>query len=604
MSPIRGRNDHDVSTATRAMLLLRTLPALQWRQVVYRGVRRAQSSLAGVPGFRVAGLVTAPSWRGAEHLQWIVAAERPDAIASRRTRADELLRDEFRFLNHTEVMASVNWRARVVSHLWTYQLHYGEWALDLAWAAHVSRDARYADRAIMLMTSWIHGTDPGVGDGWAPYPISVRLDRWLRALALLQPFITASALDLVLQSLAAQADHLLQRLEYHVQGNHLLVNYAGLCMAGLFCEGPAATRWQRVGQRGLEREVAQQVLADGGHYERSPTYHASILADVLRVLAAERARGVALSASVRVKARAMLGALHTLYRPDGTPHLFSDATLDMAPSPDTLRALAIQADVDMPAPPPPVSSLPDSGYYVCVRDDGSRLITDCGDLGPMVQAAHGHCDMLSFEYDVAGVPLIVDSGLHGYEGDPFRAYARSTSAHNTVAVNGREQSELWATFRVARRARVGAVSVSGTADHYCLEGSCRPFHDLRMSHHRTIRWTDELHVQDIVTGADGAWATSYLHVHPAWTATPDGTTILLAQGQDRMVLEPFGIDHVELVRGSRTPIQGWYLPAFGTAIPATCVVMTVKSISSRPFGFQLRRVTAHLSPHDPGTAGP
>ena len=98
------------------------------------------------------------------------------------------------------------------------------------------------------------------------------------------------------------------------------------------------------------------------------------------------------------------------------------------------------------------SDLPWTGYFG-YRHGGDSLIVDCGPVGPDYQPGHAHCDTLSYELHVGGVPIVVDSGTFDYEPGQFRHYLRSTAAHNTVRIDGQEQSEIWGQFRVARRAR-------------------------------------------------------------------------------------------------------------------------------------------------------
>ncbi len=84
-----------------------------------------------------------------------------------------------------------------------------------------------------------------------------------------------------LDSLADQVRVLERRLEFHLLGNHLLANAKALVFAGFFFEGPDAQRWLYRGRTILDSELPEQVLPDGGHFERSPMYHAIILEDLL-----------------------------------------------------------------------------------------------------------------------------------------------------------------------------------------------------------------------------------------------------------------------------------------------------------------------------------
>ena len=85
-------------------------------------------------------------------------------------------------------------------------------------------------------------------------------------------------------------------------------------------------------------------------------------------------------------------------------------------------------------------------------------------MGPDYQPGHGHCDLFSFEWSCGSQRVICDTGVYAYQDPIMRPYVRSTAAHNTVRVDGEEQSEIWQEFRVARRAYPDMHCVEATAD--------------------------------------------------------------------------------------------------------------------------------------------
>jgi uncharacterized heparinase superfamily protein len=88
------------------------------------------------------------------------------------------------------------------------------------------------------------------------------------------------------------------------------------------------------------------------------------------------------------------------------------------------------------------------------------VILDVGAIGPDYIPGHAHADTLSFELHVDGMPVIVDSGTSTYEDCTLRHWQRSTRAHNTVEIDGQDSSEVWGSFRVARRARTTVLKES------------------------------------------------------------------------------------------------------------------------------------------------
>ena len=396
-----------------------------------------------------------------------------------------------------------DWNRTGLPRLWLYHLHYHEflWPLPFEQARDAAAD-------------WIarHARGPG-RVGWEPYPTSLRLGVWCtlffgrhldRTLAD-QRFHAA-----LWRSIHEQAQHLTRNLEWRLLGNHLLENAVALALAGGCFDDPAARGWLRTGVALLARELPEQLLADGGHVERSPMYQCR----VVHLLLLLRATGVpALRALVQPHLAAAAPALASLTHPDGGIALLNDSAFGVHPEPGRLTR---EAGLEPPAPG--TFALPATGYYGARTRDGHYVVCDAGPLGPDYQPGHGHADLLSFELSLRGVRVVVDSGVSTYEAGPLRDYCRSTRAHNTVAIERRDQAELWGAFRVGRRCR--PRDVAWTADGGAFELSAR--HDGyrvlpgRPTHARTFRWRGGgvLEIEDRVDAARAVRCVARLHFHP------------------------------------------------------------------------------------------
>jgi hypothetical protein len=577
-----------VGRLDRGLLYARTVRHLRLRQWVYWPLRRLQRGLPGAPPATAGALSEARATRLAE----VVAGWGPGDPEARLLVAEEVAAGRFRFLNHAETLPAVDWRRRHVSHLWSYNLHYFDYAVDLAWAWRLTGDGRFPRRFAELAEGWISGTDPGRGDGWEPYALSVRVVNWSYALLLFGGALPAAAGERVVRSLLRQCARLERRLEWHLLANHLQRNFQALAVAGVVLDGAGPARWRRTGVEGLWREIREQVLPDGGHFERSPMYHAVALADLLETTALVRAAGEAVPAGIEDRLRRMARAYGLLCRADGSLHLFNDAANGIAPARARILALARSVLGEEIADPAGAFALPETGFFGYANPaTGERLLVDCGEPGPAYQPGHAHCDLLSFELDLAGRPVVVDSGTSGYEGDPLREYARSTRAHSTVAIAGREQSEVWGTFRVGRRARVLGGGWEETGDACRFSGAYRPHHDRGAMHLRTLErregaWT----VTDRVEGAVDAPLAGWLHLHPDFAVEVDGTRAMARAADLTLSIEAFGVDRVRVVRGESGPAQGWYSPEFGVALPAPVLELVVDRNRGEPFGYTVRAV--------------
>lgn len=479
-----------MSTVARAMRYARTVSHLRPVQVwgrLWRELHNPRLDLA-----------PAPPRRGREAR--VPFAERAPTFLDEHT---------VRLLNvERSVRTAADWDDPEVPLLWRYHLHYFE---DLA--APRSDQHRAVQRA--WIERWIRDNPPGRGSGWEPYPTSRRVCFWIRA-ALGGLELSPEALD----SLAIQVRWVRANLEHHLLGNHLLANAKALVLGGLFFCGPEADGWLKRGCELVARELREQVLADGGHFERSPMYHALVLEDLLDLIAAQRAldfEAIADEARAwRRTAASMLRWLSVMTHPDGRIALFNDAAFGIAPEPHELTRVARALRVDVPAPPRDgVVVLPESGY-VRLERGGATCLLDVGEIGPSYLPGHAHADTLSFELSLGGERAVVDTGASLYEVGDERDRQRGTAAHNTVCVDGADSSEVWASFRVARRAHPRALSIDEGPDGLVVR--CEHDGYLRLSgrvvHRRT--WTLDDRALLVEDALEGSWtsAVSRLHLAP------------------------------------------------------------------------------------------
>lgn len=575
------------STLGHWLRYARTAGGLRWSQWVYRPVRRVQARLpVPVPTF-----IAPPHPGRAARLAGVWEAAGPGPLDERLRRADDVLRGRFELVGHAEDLPRVEWGREYVSPLWTYNLHYFDFAADLAWAFRATGDAAYARRFEALADGWIAWARGRRGTGWAAYPTSLRAVNWIRARGLFGDALDGGFRERLDASIYRQLCVVERRTERDLLANHLQKNLHALAVGGLFFAGGAADRWRTGTLRRLWRELRGQVLGDGGHFERSPMYHAIALGDFLELLALLDACAVPVPADARGRVRAMASAWRRLSRPDGEPRLFNDAAEGVAPPAAYLERLATLALGEVPARAEGAWSLPETGFFGWEGGEGESLVVDCGPPGPRCQPGHVHCDLLSFELDLGGRRVVVDSGVSGYAGDPLRGYARGTRAHNTVMIGGLEQSEVWGVFRVGGMARVHSAAAGQEGSVYRFEGAYGPHHARSAVHRRTISGgRGAWRVADRVSGAAGTPLASFLHLHPDFDLLPEGGGFVARAAGMTVRIEPFGVDEARIARGERDPAQGWYCPRFGTALPAPALELGIDGNDGREFGYTIRRV--------------
>jgi uncharacterized heparinase superfamily protein len=473
-------------------------------------------------------------------------------------------------LNEARSLDDHGWDDENLEKLWRYNLHYFD---DLNAAG--ARDR--ADWHLTLLLRWVRENPPGMGTAWEPYPTSLRIVNWIKwALA-------GNALpNECIHSLAIQTRWLAGRIEWHLLGNHLFSNAKALLMAGLFFDGAEAADWQERAFRIIEREIPEQILEDGGHFERSTMYHALALEDMLDLCNATRSYPAAIPVRWRSRVERwgervtpMLRWLSAMCHPDGEIGFFNDAAIGIAPSTLELVQYAARLGFSDSLPNQDLVSLPATGYIRVSASDVVALL-DVAPIGPDYLPAHAHADTLSFELSVFGQRVLVNSGTSCYGVSAERLRQRGTAAHNTLVVDGNDSSEVWGAFRVARRARPIGLKVrrNDVLEVLCGHDGYRRLPG-RPTHVRQWRFAGrELVLDDSVSGRFRK-AQARFHLHPSvrLERLSESSVILRLPEQRAVQFSSQG----GVLRSERST---WH-PEFGRSEENTCLVVELEHDSIR-----------------------
>jgi len=242
----------------------------------------------------------------------------------------------------------------------------------------------------------------------------------------------------------------LDNLEYHIQGNHLLENGFSLVFGGYYFKGDEL---YRKGKHIVYRELKEQVLRDGAHFELSPMYHRIILYRVLDLINLvtnneSSYKDAEFESFLRRKASHMLNWLNKVSFNSGETPNVNDSTEGIIHKVNELSAYANELNIV-----PIDNDLGDSGYRMFKKGD-FELFIDAGNIGPDYIPGHAHSDTFNFILHYRGFPVVVESGISTYDRGIRRQRERSTISHNTVRYAKVDQSEVWDSFRVGRRAKV------------------------------------------------------------------------------------------------------------------------------------------------------
>jgi uncharacterized heparinase superfamily protein len=398
----------------------------------------------------------------------------------------QLAPNRFRFLNQEREIQT--WNDPDTPKLWLYNLHYFECP------------------TAKLIERWISENPHGCGNGWEPYPIAVRIVNWIKwALA------GGALSERALASLASQTEYLSNTLEHHLGANHLFQDAIALTAAGLLFEGAPASRWLETGATLLRAQIKEQILSDGAHYERSPMYHALLLESLLDLINISHLYNVPLAdrGLWSESAAVMLGWLVMMTHPDGQIAFFNDAAFGVAPEPRALQAYAARLQIL-----PREQATSHASGYVRLEHGDTLLLFDAAPVGPDHQPGHAHADTLSFELSIKGRRVLVNSGTSSYEKGSDRQWQRGTAAHNTIRVDGLNQSEVWDVFRVARRARPLDLRTDGqTFVEAAHDGYKRVADPVIHRRHINVR-ARQLLIIDRIEGRGEHCIELFLHFHP------------------------------------------------------------------------------------------
>lgn len=454
------------------------------------------------------------------------------------------------------------WNDTSKGKLWLYNLHYFD---DLNAINASEREGWH--RA--LIQRWIAENPPTDGNGWEPYPLSLRIVNWIKW-AQQGHELESGWLD----SLSIQVRYLRKRLEYHLLGNHLFANAKALVFAGLYFSGDEADEWLTKGVSILVKEIPEQILDDGGHFELSPMYHSIILEDLLDLISLSRvyedhdllAQKVD---SWIVTVQKMRTWLKIMCHPDGKISFFNDATFGVAPNLSELEAYAGRLRLEDTTEPEKdinrqsLRKLSESGY-IKLEKKQAVILLDVARTGPDYLPGHAHADTLSFELSLFGQRIIVNSGISCYGDSDERLRQRGTAAHSTVEIDGENSSEVWNGFRVARRANPFWLTANETQD--IIKVSCSHDGYSRLSgkpvHNRVWEVTDlKLVVTDRIQG-QFTRAVARFYLHPDVTVKYDREKKV-----GTLALEDGNCVDWSVDKGEVSILKSTYHPGFGLNIP-------------------------------------
>jgi hypothetical protein len=443
-------------------------------------------------------------------------------------KANSLSDFSFNFLNLNKSFnpSEIDWEYNKYGKLWKYNLNYFDFLLQPEISSKTCE---------FLINDFINKLSQK-SISLEPYPISLRGISWIKFISKFK--IQNSKID---NSLFAQYKILLKNLEYHLLGNHLLENGFALLFGAFYFNDQ---KFYYKAKEVIEKQLEEQILSDGGHFELSTMYHQIILdrlLDSINLLQNNLRfdNQDFLLCFLKEKASAMLSWLKQMTFSNGDIPHFNDSTNSIAPISEQLFNYAQKLNLQYKTVQLKLST---SGYR---RFNGKffEYIVDVGPVGPDYIPGHAHADMLSFVLYVDNKPIIIDTGISTYEKNNQRQLERSTSSHNTVVVDGKNQSDVWGGFKVGKRAGIKIVKDNSSELEAFHNGYCP------VLHFRNFKFNDNgFLIEDRLSKSENS-GKALLHFHPDRIIKLLGTTIQIDNKQT-----------IDIINSNRITIEPYYFP--------------------------------------------
>jgi uncharacterized heparinase superfamily protein len=429
--------------------------------------------------------------------KWIFSIRKKDSINNE---------NNFYILNNIiEYKNKKNWESKTIDKLLLYHIHYFDYI-------NFGQNNNKVQLHTNLINEYINYKKNLKFVGLDPYPVSLRIVNWIK-----WSIENNYSEKLFLKTIISEAHYLSKRIEWHILGNHLFKNAKALIFAGLFFSNNiVAKKLYYKGIKIIKKELKVQVLDDGGHFERSPMYHAIFLEDLLDIVNIHNSMNLDVPIFLDNLIKKMFEWLDLMTHEDNTLSHFNDTTNNFAPSIIELKEYANKLNYKIITKRKVFSDLSYSGFSRVNFANYSAIINR-GNPGPDYLLGHAHADALSFELSILKKKFIVNQGISTYENIKKRLLQKATESHSTLEIDRANSSEIWSSFRVANRSKIIKKENHINENNILLTGSHDGYKNLKGSpiYKREFLFkNNEIIINDIIDGLGLHLLNFYYFLHP------------------------------------------------------------------------------------------
>jgi hypothetical protein len=409
--------------------------------------------------------------------------------------------------------------------------------------------------------------------------------------------------------------------KYSSANNHLIGEAAGVYVASsTWPYWPEFGKWGATAQQLLISEAQRQTFDDGVNKEQAVAYQQFVLDFFVLSALARRPNGDTFPLEYWRSIERMIEFLASIMDVDGNVPMFGDADdgfvvrLSYEPGFCPYRSLLATGAMLFGRPDFAAKSrilddksrllvgedgwdllsrrgrqkrargrsFPDGGYYILgtaldTRQE-VRVVADAGPLGYLSIAAHGHADALAVVLSIGGREILVDPGTFTYHTMPlWRGYFRGTGAHNTVRLDGLDQSVQAGNFMWQQHARATCLKFApaeGGGRFAAEHDGYRRLHD-PVTHRREIEMrSGQIEIVDVLTCRQAHRVERCWHFSEHCKVDVEDGILTIRNGPVRVTMQSAGPDpEVRKYRGSVDPPAGWVSRSFDVKVPADTVYM-------------------------------
>lgn len=431
-------------------------------------------------------------------------------------RGAALIRGELNFAGHSATISGPPWAA-TGPEAWRAELHRFDWLADLQALGDKAARARMEE----LMSSWIATQSRWRPLSWRPDILAARIANWLAHIEFLIAE-SPQARAIILDSIARQGRHLRRTAPLAPPGSERFTIARALALLSLCLPGERLKLNRGIDY--LKREIAAQILPDGGLIERSPARLVAVLTDLVALRSALRESDAGEPEELQTAIDRVAPMVRFFRHGDGGLALFNGSDEG---SPLMMDVALSRAE----ARGKPLGEAVHSGFQRLVASR-TLVLMDCGAPAPPGRDRDAHAGTLSFEMSVGKERLVVNCGALAGARPEWRDPQRTTAAHSTVAVEDMNSAQLLQHGLGARPRRVGAVRREADGNVWIDAEHDGYASALGVVHKRRLYLAgdgSDLRGEDTLTGSANRKFAVRFHLHPSVQASPvqGGSAVLL-----------------------------------------------------------------------------